>query len=121
MHDPTEGGLATAIYELCRANDKGALLYEESIPVLPECQLICEKLSLNPLGLLASGSLLFTISPDKREKVRELLEKEGINYREIGEIKEKDYGIKIKRKEGVFPLEFSARDEVARLEEEWGR
>jgi hydrogenase maturation factor len=121
MHDPTEGGLATAIYELCRANDKGALLYEESIPILPECRLICEKLSLNPLGLLASGSLLFTISPDKRKYVRELLEREGIDYGEIGEIKEKDYGIRIKRRDGIFPLEFSARDEVARLEEEWGR
>ena len=121
MHDPTEGGLATAVYELCRANDKGALLFEEAIPVLPECRLICEKLSLNPLGLLASGSLLFTVEPDKREKVREVLSREGIDYSEIGEIKEKDYGIRIKRKEGIFPLEFSSRDEVARLEEEWGR
>ncbi|MGC9003527.1 MAG: AIR synthase-related protein [bacterium] len=121
MHDPTEGGLSSAIYELCRANEKGALIYEESIPILPECRLICERLSLNPLGLLASGALLFTVPPQNKGKVKELLEKEGIFYGEIGEVKERDYGIKIKRGEKIYPLDYFARDEVARLEEEWGR
>lgn len=121
MHDPTEGGLATAIYELCMANDKGALIYEKAINILPECKLFCERLGLNPLGLIASGSLLLTVRRDKADKVRNILAAEGIKYREIGEIRAKDFGIKLERDGEVIPLPYFERDEVARLEEEWGK
>ncbi|MBC7326932.1 hydrogenase expression protein [bacterium] len=119
MHDPTEGGLATAIYEFSISNDKGALIYEDSIPILPECKLICEKLGLNPLGLIASGALLFTISADKVEMAKYELEKKGIKCWAIGEVKSKDFGLKLMRNGSLIPLPYFERDELARLEEEW--
>src|SRR2546426_1338001 len=35
MHDPTEGGLATALYEMAEANDCGILVDEDAVDVLP--------------------------------------------------------------------------------------
>lgn len=121
MHDPTEGGLATALYELCLANDKGALIYEEAIPVLPECEIFCEKLGLNPLGLIASGALLFTLPEEKAKIAERALQKEGIGFWKIGEIRDKDFGIKLERNGELLPLPCFERDEVARLEEKWGK
>ncbi|HAM52168.1 MAG TPA: hydrogenase expression/formation protein, partial [Nitrospiraceae bacterium] len=37
MHDPTEGGLATGLFELASAADVGLIVEEERIPVFPEC------------------------------------------------------------------------------------
>lgn len=119
MHDPTEGGLATALYELCIANNKGAIIFEDAIPILPECDLFCQKLGLNPLGLIASGALLFTVPKKKLEKVSEILQSEGIPFWEIGEIKDKDFGIKLSKKGELSTLPYFERDEVARLEEKW--
>ena len=36
MHDPTEGGLATALAELAEASGAGLQIEEERVPVLPE-------------------------------------------------------------------------------------
>jgi len=35
LHDPTEGGLATALWELCAANNLGAHVERAAIPILP--------------------------------------------------------------------------------------
>ncbi|MCD5401023.1 AIR synthase family protein, partial [candidate division NPL-UPA2 bacterium] len=56
IHDPTEGGLATGLYELSKASKIGMIIYEDKIPVLPECRRLCERFGLNPLGLMASGA-----------------------------------------------------------------
>jgi hydrogenase expression/formation protein HypE len=58
MHDPTEGGLATALRELASASGKGLTIDRDAIPILPECRIMCDALDLDPLGLIASGSLL---------------------------------------------------------------
>lgn len=63
MHDPTEGGLATALHELAEAAGVGLRIDFSAVPVLPECRLICEALGLDPLGLLASGALIATLAP----------------------------------------------------------
>jgi hypothetical protein len=61
MHDPTEGGLATALYEMAEASGLGVAVREEAITVLPETQAICSAASLAALGLLASGALLIAV------------------------------------------------------------
>lgn len=122
MHDPTEGGLANALFELCRVCDVGSLIYESAIPILPECALICEAFNINPLGLISSGALLFTLPKGKEEKILEELRREGVNCALIGEIKTKDFGIKILRKSGKCEeMPYFPRDEVARIGEELGK
>ena len=62
FHDPTEGGIATALHELADTTGCGILI-SEPIPLLPETQKLCKLLSINPLGLLSSGALLAVCKP----------------------------------------------------------
>src|SRR6266545_2762507 len=69
MHDPTEGGLATACWELAQAAGVGLRVDRERVPVLPEGRRLCEAFGLDPLGTIASGSLLLTVGPDRKSVV----------------------------------------------------
>src|SRR5438034_9233722 len=57
MHDPTEGGIATALHELADAAGVGLRIDRDRIMVLPEGKLLCEAFGLDPLGTIASGAL----------------------------------------------------------------
>ncbi|NOY61356.1 MAG: hydrogenase expression/formation protein, partial [Calditrichaeota bacterium] len=61
MHDPTEGGLATALHELAHAAGLGILIEYSRIPFSREGKELCEHFGLNPLGLIASGSLIVVV------------------------------------------------------------
>lgn len=65
LHDPTEGGLGTAVRELAIASGCGARIVREKIPVLAETRLIADALGLDPLGMLASGCLLASADPSE--------------------------------------------------------
>lgn len=61
MHDPTEGGVATALHEIARAADVGVEVQESSLPLRQETKVICERLDIDPWGLMGSGSLLICV------------------------------------------------------------
>ena len=84
MHDPTEGGLSGGLYELAAASGVGFDIDADSIPVLPECRQFCEALGLDPLGLIASGSLLAAVAPRSADAILAALSNEGIDARVIG-------------------------------------
>lgn len=86
MHDPTEGGLATALQEIAEAAHVGVRLDLKPIPVLHDTRVICDALGLNPLGLLASGALLATLDPAEAPLAKALLADNGIKSALIGEI-----------------------------------
>lgn len=114
MHDPTEGGLATAIREIAAPTKLGASLDADRIPVLPESVAICEALGLDPLGLLASGSLLVAATPDLAADVRVAIGTAGLAVAEIGVLTD-DGEFTIARNGIVEPLRDFAVDEIARL------
>ena len=114
MHDPTEGGLATGLREVAKASGLGLAVEEGSIPVLPECQAICQALELNPLGLLASGSLLITLPAGDVPKLILSLERQGIAGWEIGQMLAPEEGMIMIGQEGEVPLPEFPRDELAR-------
>lgn len=62
MHDATEGGLATALAEMALAAGATLAVDRDAIRVWPETRLICDALGLDPLGLLASGTLLAIVA-----------------------------------------------------------
>jgi hydrogenase maturation factor len=68
MHDPTEGGLATALYEMASASGLGIEVQAEAIEVLPATQALCRAASLDPLGVLASGALLIALEESAGER-----------------------------------------------------
>jgi hydrogenase expression/formation protein HypE len=115
MHDPTEGGLATGLQELADAAGVGMRVEMDQIPVLPETTLICEKLKLHPLGLLASGAMLIAVAARDSKKVIQALEAEGISAAVIARVWEREKGVKMAERGKIGDLPVFARDEVARL------
>lgn len=117
MHDPTEGGLATALWELAAAAGVGLRVYGEEIPVLPETRALCERFGLNPLGLIASGALLAAVPAEEVGRAVQVLEEAGIPARHIGEVLPADEGVRLIRAGVDHPLPRFPRDEFARLVE----
>ena len=115
MHDPTEGGLATALLEIATAAGVGLEVDQHQVPILPECEAFCRALSLDPMGLIASGALLVTVAEEDGPRLVAALEREGISAREIGRITDAGDGTKLKTPNGVRPLPTFERDELARF------
>jgi len=114
MHDVTEGGLVTGLREVAKASGLGLAIEESSLPILSECQEVCEALGLDPLGLLASGALLITLPTADVPGLLTSLEGEGINGFEIGTMIEAAEGLQMVEFHGETPLPEFSRDELAR-------
>ena len=63
MHDPTEGGLATGLWELAEAAGCGMLVHQDRIPVTDPGGAFCAHLGLDPLGTISSGALIICAPP----------------------------------------------------------
>lgn len=111
MHDPTEGGLSTGLYELSKASKTGMIIYEDKIPVLPECQVLCEKFGLNPLGLIASGALIIALPPEDSGRLLALYRQAGIESSIIGKVIEEEAGLSL----GKGKLPYFERDEITKI------
>jgi hydrogenase expression/formation protein HypE len=115
MHDPTEGGLITALYELARAGNVGLRVWKEKIPVPPETQALAQALNFDPLALLASGALLIVADRGSAPRIVAALRRRRISARIIGEVCQRQDGIEIIENGRARPLRVPARDEIARL------
>ena len=58
MHDPTEGGVIGALWEMAEASGCGFRVEVARIPVREPTRAICSALQVDPLRLIASGALL---------------------------------------------------------------
>jgi hydrogenase expression/formation protein HypE len=114
MHDPTEGGVISAVRELATASQLGVRVRSEAIPILPACQGICDALGLDPLGLLASGSLLAAVDSEDAENVLQALAAQGIVSACIGAMVAAEKGMTLLRDGKAEPLPEFERDELAR-------
>jgi hydrogenase expression/formation protein HypE len=85
MHDPTEGGVAGGIHEMADASHLGVQIREEKISVRPETAAICEFFQIDPLQLIASGSLLIASKPEHAQEVMTALDKITIESAIIGD------------------------------------
>lgn len=115
MHDPTEGGLATGLWELAEAAKVGLVVDEAAIPILPETRVLCEALELDPLGLIASGALLLAVAPDHAHSIVAALEAECISAASIGRVVEGEKGVTLHSQGHTLRLPRFDRDELTRL------
>lgn len=95
LHDPTEGGLATALWELCEATNLGAQIDRRSIPIIPEAKALCDLYQLDPLGAIASGALLIGIAAAKAGELIGQINQVGIACTRIGEFREANHGVRL--------------------------
>jgi len=115
MHDPTEGGVATGLRELAEASGLGIRVRREAIPVYPETQRACEALGLNPLGLIASGSLLVVADPSRAGALIAALSHQGIECAQVGEMTAEKGNCRMILSEKEIHLPAFPRDEIASL------
>jgi hydrogenase maturation factor len=118
MHDPTEGGIATALHELASAAHVGLRIDHDRIMVLPEGRALCEAFGLDPLGTIASGALLLTLAPPEAGLVLHALARESIDCHFIGQVVAPEHGVMLVEGTRQWPLPVFPRDEIARLFEE---
>jgi hydrogenase maturation factor len=121
MHDITEGGLATALRELATACKHGIVVHGERVPLLPETRRICELLGADPLGLIASGSLLVCCRPDETEALLQAFDAASIAATVIGAVSDRGAGVSALARGLPAPWPEFAADEAARLLAEWAR
>jgi len=112
MHDPTEGGLATGLWEMAEAAGVGLEVDEATIPILPETRALCARLGLDPLGLIASGALLLAVAPKDATTIQAALEEADIAVACIGRVVEREQGIVLRSTTGERPLPHFERDEI---------
>ena len=84
MHDPTEGGLNGALYEIQEACNLRLELYDKNIPVSSLTLRASIKLNFNPRNLISSGMLIAVIPPEKILQAQAKLRANNINSSVIG-------------------------------------
>lgn len=115
MHDPTEGGLATALWELAEAAGVGVRVEAERVPVLPEGRALCDEFGLDPLGTIASGALLMALDPGDAGTVLRGLARAGIEGALVGEVVAREAGVTLVRDGRRGELPVFPQDEITRL------
>jgi hydrogenase expression/formation protein HypE len=115
MHDPTEGGLASALWELAEACGQAIVFDPEAVPIPPLAQRICRAFEIDPLGAIASGALLLSTTPEDAPKICQALEMEGITCAEIGSVESGLAQVWRITAEGQELLPRPKRDEIARV------
>jgi hydrogenase expression/formation protein HypE len=118
MHDPTEGGLATALWELAEASSC-SMVFDPSVVIIPDLSArICNFFSLDPLSAIASGAMLMTVDPADAPDIKIALEQEGIPCAEIGWIERGSAQVWQLVEERRILQPRPDRDEIARLFEQ---
>jgi hydrogenase maturation factor len=118
MHDPTEGGLATALQELAQATNATLRVDLDRVTVFEETRSICGALGLDPLGLLASGALLAIVRPEDCERLVARLTDIKIGCQMIGRVEAGPARVIMGAEDSTTPLPQFARDELARFFDE---
>jgi hydrogenase maturation factor len=112
MHDPTEGGVLTGLWEMAVASDRRFVVDTHAIPVLPETRHLCELTGLDPLRSIGSGSLLITITRSKANDLLNRFHRAGVAATRIGVVAPGRPGL---FDPGGRRIPVSATDEIARL------
>jgi hydrogenase expression/formation protein HypE len=115
MHDPTEGGIATAVREMALAAGTGVVISRSAVPVSPETALLASAYGIDPLGLLSSGSLLATVPKDRMETAERALQSVGIPFSWIGKLTDPAAGMRLRNGMTDEALPEFAVDELARV------
>lgn len=113
MHDPTEGGLATALWELAEASSKTLSIDLERIPVPEISRRLCHHFRIDPMGAIASGALLLTAAVKDSRQICLSLQAAGIPAQVIGEVRTGEPQVLVHGDRTI--LARPERDEIAQL------
>jgi hydrogenase maturation factor len=115
MHDPTEGGLATGLWEMALASGVGLEVYAEAIPIYEETRQLCRATGLDPMGVIASGALLIAVADVDVALVCGALEQANIAVAPIARALPSERAVELCTSRGRYPLRRFDQDEISRL------
>ena len=112
MHDPTEGGLINGVVEMALASEKELEVDFGKVHIYEESRILCQKYGMNPLGVIASGALLLTFSPQDLPLLQKAFQKASIPVQVIGRVKQGPGRVLSKDGKEIHPL---SRDEILKI------
>lgn len=115
MHDPTEGGLSAALWEMSIASNKIFEIFSDKIPLATITKKITNHFSINPINSISSGTLLFTANPEKTKEIIKVLEENLIPISIIGQVHNDGTGVF--ERDGTLKMELKrpVRDEITKV------
>lgn len=118
MHDPTEGGVVTALREIAAASGVGLAVSLDAIPVPDLARRLCAEFGIDPLGAIASGALLAACAAQDANRLMRLWQESGRTVRQIGSVIPREEGLIASIGDERVPFPLFAADEITRLWEE---
>jgi hydrogenase expression/formation protein HypE len=88
MRDPTRGGLAATLNEICRQTGLAIVIEQSKIPVNPTVQAAADMLGFDVLEIANEGKFVAVVSPDCAKKVLQICKKHPLGKKAelIGQI-----------------------------------
>jgi hydrogenase expression/formation protein HypE len=122
MHDTTEGGTIGSLIEMSFASKLGFELEIDSVPIDDSTRMICKVLSIDPLKLIGSGSLLIACPEGDERKIINLLKTHRIECTKIGRFLSGKVGRILKTKDGssIKLRELTIQDELWPILDKYG-
>jgi hydrogenase maturation factor len=93
----------------------GVEIDAEAVPILAETRAVADALGIDPLGMLASGSLLIATRPEGVQRIVHDIEAAGIPVSAVGRLTDDSQEALLISDGSRRPLPEFAVDEVARL------
>ena len=115
MHDPTEGGIATAIHEITEFGNVGCKIIYEKINFVDYFEETCKKLNINPLGVISSGCLIIITEKENSNSILNELDKNLIPSSVIGKTTNKEKGNIISIDGVISNLNRFDQDEIIKI------
>lgn len=84
MHDPTEGGLSAALWEIAQACGHDVEFEPSAVFIPPLSARICRVFGLDPFATIASGALLLAVEPQDADAILSALRQQDIAASRIG-------------------------------------
>jgi hydrogenase maturation factor len=110
MHDVTEGGVLGAIYEMAIASNNGAVIDNDKLPIKETQSSVCEVFSLDPRHCIGAGAMVLTCKKDALPKIMTRFKENNIPCTQVGEITDKNTGIKLIEKGKESDLIYHEKD-----------
>ena len=115
MHDPTEGGLLTGIWEMAEASGVGVWVDLDAVPVISEGRVLCNLFGLDPMGTIASGALLIACAQEDAPLLVDAMQSVHIPAQIIGRVTPAEAGRIVQRNGQEMPLTPPPVDEIVKI------
>ena len=115
MHDPTEGGLINGIVEVALASQKEIEVDLRKVHIYEESRILCQEYGINPLGVIASGALLLTVSPSDLSALQKSFRRASVPIQVIGQVKKGRPRVLSINKKSRREIQPFPRDEILKI------